>query len=976
MRLDDVFAGGGSLGVRMREVDWASTPLGPIESWPQSLRTSLSICLSSRFPIVLFWGPELALLYNQAYAPLLGKKHPRSIGQPGLVVWSEIRDVIEPMLRGVMRTGEATWSEDLMLAIRRGENPEESYFTFTYSPIRVESGGVGGVFCAVVETTERVLEERRLRLLNALAGTTSKASSARDVCAEVAAKIAQAREDVPFALLYLRDEASSTLELAGAANIEPGTELSPRLIRPGDRTPWPLEKGGRAIARLEAPIAGASEVVVLPIERAGVIVAGLSPLLSNSPSYERFHTLLAAGISQAVNNAVAYEQERRRAEALAEIDRAKTAFFSNVSHEFRTPLSLILGPMEDALAAAGGGLDGENLRTAHRNVLRLSKLVNTLLDFSRIEAGRAQAAYERTDLTAFTGELASVFRSAIEHAGLRFLVEMAPTPAAYVDRDMWEKIVLNLLSNALKFTFTGEISISLRAEDGDLVLVVRDTGTGVPAAEVPHLFERFHRVRGARARTHEGSGIGLALVSDLVKLHGGKIRVDSEEDRGTMFEVRIPGGVDHLPKDRVVAESSPTRAVRGAAPYVAEALRWLPGTEAQAVAASSAGGARQDPAYARERILLADDNADMRDYLTRLLRERWDVEAVGDGRAALEAMRRWRPHLVLSDVMMPELDGFGLLRAVRGDDTLKEIPVILLSARAGQEATEEGLRAGADDYLVKPFTSRELFARVTARIASSNSTQALKESATAVRQSEERYRGLAEERGHLVERLEEAVRFAEQFVAILGHDLRNPLSAIQMNADLLKRDAKSQGRAADRILSSTARMANMVGQLLDLTRSRLAGGIALDRKAIVLSDLVGSVIDEFRVIHPAREIRSGLAPELRGEWDAGRLAQVVSNLVDNALQYGDRSRPIEVRLAGREAEAVLDVHSFGPPIAPELIPVLFDPYRRGDGRGSRRKGLGLGLFITRQIVTAHGGTIDVTSDAENGTNFVVRLPYR
>jgi signal transduction histidine kinase len=289
-----------------------------------------------------------------------------------------------------------------------------------------------------------------------------------------------------------------------------------------------------------------------------------------------------------------------------------------------------------------------------------------------------------------------------------------------------------------------------------------------------------------------------------------------------------------------------------------------------------------------------------------------------------------------------------------------------VSARAGEEATLEGLRAGADDYLVKPFTSRELFARITAKIASSKSTRALKESATAIS-------ALAEERGQLVERLEEAVRFAEQFVAILGHDLRNPLSAIQMNADLLKRDA-SHGRAVDRILSSTARITNMVGQLLDLTRSRLAGGIVVEPKSIALTDVVASAIDELRVIHPAREIRSALAPDLRGDWDPGRLAQVVSNLVDNALQYGDRSRPIEVRLVGRDAEAVLEVQSFGPPIAPELISVLFDPYRRGETRGSRRKGLGLGLHITRQIVAAHGGAIDVSSDAENGTIFAVRLP--
>ena len=733
MTLDEVFVGDASLGALMREVDWAKTPLGPVESWPQSLRTSLSICLSSRIPIVIFWGSDLALLYNQAYVALLGNKHPDAIGQPGLVVWSEIRDVIEPMLRGVMHTGEATWSEDLMLAIRRGEIPEESYFTFTYSPIRVEAGVVGGVFCAVVETTDHVLEERRLRLLNALAETTSSASSVRSACAQAAVQISRAGGDVPFALLYLVDVSSSSFELVGAANIEPGTEQAPRVIRAGDRTPWPIDRGVTTIAKLDAPIEGATEVVVLPMERLGFIVVGLSPLLSKSPSYERFHRLLAASISQAIAKAIAYEEERRRAEALAEIDRAKTAFFSNVSHEFRTPLTLILGPMEEALASPRRALEGENLETAHRNVLRLSKLVNTLLDFSRIEAGRAHATYESTDLAALTAELASVFRSAIEHAGLRFLVEMAPLPESdvYVDRDMWEKIVLNLLSNALKFTFSGQISISLRPADKDVVLVVQDTGTGIPASELPHLFERFHRVRGATARTHEGSGIGLALVSELVKLHGGTIRVESEEGRGTMLEVRVPMGAAHLPKDRVMSHAAPAHAIRGAAPYVEEALRWLPASTERG-SEPPVEDAMAVSARSRERIVLADDNADMREYLVRLLSERWEVEAVGDGHAALEALRRRPPHLLLSDVMMPGLDGFALLRAVRSDEMLKEIPVILVSARAGEEATEEGLRAGADDYLVKPFTARELFARITAKIATSKNARALRENAIAI----------------------------------------------------------------------------------------------------------------------------------------------------------------------------------------------------------------------------------------------------
>jgi signal transduction histidine kinase len=279
--------------------------------------------------------------------------------------------------------------------------------------------------------------------------------------------------------------------------------------------------------------------VIVPIrsneahELAGLLVAGVSPRL-RLDHHRSFIELAAAQVASAVATARAYEEERKRAEALAEIDRAKTLFFSNVSHEFRTPLTLMLGPLEELkgelgrMGASPSGSRYQQLDLAHRNALRLLKLVNTLLDFSRIEAGRVQAVYEPTDLASATAELASVFRSAIEKAGLRLVVDCMPlSEAAYVDREMWEKIVLNLLPNAFKFTFAGEIEVKLRQTGDHFTLAVRDTGTGIPAHELPKLFERFHRVAGAHGRTHEGSGIGLALVQELVKLHGGTVSVES-----------------------------------------------------------------------------------------------------------------------------------------------------------------------------------------------------------------------------------------------------------------------------------------------------------------------------------------------------------------------------------------------------------------------------------------------------------------
>jgi PAS domain S-box-containing protein len=730
----DLLAGGGEMGERMRAFDWSQTPVGPVEGWPQSLRTAVSICLNSKFPMVIWWGPELTLVYNDGWIPILGPaKHPRALGSPGREIWPEIWDVIGPMFESVMITGQATWSDDGLLLVNRYGYTEEAYFTWSYSPIRDESGGVGGVFTAVTETTTRVVGERRLKTLRELGERgLAEAGIAEQACRAAAAALAGNPHDFPFALIYLLDKEGQQARLCGTVNLPPGTAMSPETVAVGSRGDvWGFL---RAVETNQGQLAEGLEerfgrlpagpwaddwtkrALVLPLARAGAqelpagfLVAGISPRLAFEDDYRSFLDLTAGQIATAIANARAHEETRRRAEALAEIDRAKTDFFSNLSHEFRTPLTLMLGPLKDTLADPRlPAPDRELLDVAHRNSLRLLKLVNTLLDFSRIEAGRIQASYEPTDLGAFTADLASVFRSAVERAGLRLVVDCPPMDEpVYVDREMWEKIVLNLLSNAFKFTFEGAIEVSLRRADRRVELAVRDTGTGIPAEEIPHLFERFHRVKNARGRTFEGSGIGLALVQELVKLHGGTVRAESEVDRGTTFTVSLPLGKAHLPADRIGAERAlPSTGSRGEA-YVEEALRWLPvGTESP--------GERNTISSAC--ILLADDNADMREYVRRLLSEHYEVVAVPDGAAALQAAREQPFDLVLSDVMMPRLDGFGLLAALRSDERTKTLPVILLSARAGEESRVEGLQAGADDYLFKPFSARELLARVDAHL--------------------------------------------------------------------------------------------------------------------------------------------------------------------------------------------------------------------------------------------------------------------
>ncbi len=724
--LQQVIPGGGEMGGRIRSYNWAGTPLGPPQRWPQSLKTAVRIMLTSRFAMWMAWGPELTFLCNDAYLPTLGVKRDWALGSRSDRVWAEIWPDIGPRIQRVLKSGVATWDEGLRLLLERSGYAEETYHTFSYSPLANDAGDTSGMLCVVTEESDRLIGERRLRALRDLATRTSSARTEADVIAAVQ-DVARAEPlDLPFAFTYLLDDAGQTLHRPASAGTEPRPGLPERLNL--NDPAWPLRAvvTDRTPALLEAlPTQTAPDgerapdrALALPIAQqgqaraAGALVVGLNPYRPLDDRYRSFLDLFASQVAAGLASVRAFEEERRRAQALAEIDRAKTAFFSNVSHEFRTPITLMLGPLEDVLGGPDAltGAQRGQLDLAYRNAQRLLKLVNTMLDFTRIEAGRADAAYQPTDLAAFTADLASAFRSLVEGAGLRFTVDCPPlSEAVFVDRDMWEKVVLNLLSNAFKFTFEGEIELHLREVDGQAQLTVRDSGTGIAQDQLPRVFERFHRVEGARGRTFEGTGIGLALVRELVGLHGGDIRVASALGEGTTFTVTVPLGRAHLPADRLRG-ARPAEPTTARSAFVREAAQWLDTTEAPAENTVDA------PPGARPRVLLADDNADLRAYVQRLLHDEYDLVVTRDGEQALEAARAQRPDLVLSDVMMPHLDGFGLLRALRADPATRQLPVILLSARAGEEARLDGLEAGADDYLAKPFSARELRSRIRTQL--------------------------------------------------------------------------------------------------------------------------------------------------------------------------------------------------------------------------------------------------------------------
>ncbi len=995
---------------RVRAFDWSGTALGPIDRWPFHLRLALGICLDSGFPIALYLGPELVLVYNDAWSSIPGDRHPWALGQPAREVWPEIWEAIEPSFRQVMATGEAIVAKDAYFSLQRHGYTEECYFDYTLGALRGPGGTVDGIFNAAIERTYRVLGERRMRLLRELAQRTAAARTVEETCAEVCATLAGAAEDVPFALTYLLRGDGREAELAGSTRLERETPASPCRVDLGGEgaDPWSLAAVARTgepqlISDLPGrfgPLPGgawpepAGQALVLPIAAAGLdrlagfLVAGVSPRRVLDDEYRAFFELAAGQVATAFANARAYQHERQRAEALAELDRAKSAFFSNVSHELRTPLTLILGPLEDLLGEAGDRLPPkaqELLEVVRRNSLRLMRLVNTLLDFSRIEAGHARASFQPTDLALVTRGLAGSFDSACKRANLQLVVDCPPLPApVYVDREMWERIVLNLISNAFKFTLEGEIEVRLRASQHGCELAVRDTGIGIAELDQAHLFERFHRVAVTKARSFGGTGIGLSLVKELTRLHGGTVRAESVLGQGSTFFVNLPFGAAHLPSEQVVA--GPERPdLPGRHPYLEETLEWL--------TLEREGGPREpeEPQVERPLVLVADDNADLREYLRRLLAGSFEVEAVADGRWALAAASRRRPALVLADVMMPGLDGFALLRALRADPGLRTVPVILLSARAGEESRVEGLEAGADDYLPKPFSSRELLARVSATLELARLREVVEREAgraEGLREREAALQRLNEELELRVqmrtEELEQASLAKDHFLATMSHELRTPLNAvIGFTGTLLMRLpgplTQDQEKQLSIVQSSARHLLSLINDLLDLTKIE-SGKVELQLEAVPLREVVAEVITSLRPLARAKGLLLGSEiPEesLLVRADRRALSQILLNLAGNGIKFTEEG---EVRIAatagaeGGRSVVALSVIDTGVGIRPEDQARLFQPFTQlGDTTQHRAGGTGLGLHLSQRLATLLGGEVRCQSEPGRGSTFTLVL---
>jgi PAS domain S-box-containing protein len=1099
----------------IRSRDWSMSPLGPLSGWPQSLRTTVSLCLASNFPINIVWGPQHIQIYNDGYRVLCGDKHPDSLGMDYKACWESAWPVLgEPFEQA--RQGKTSFLENQRMFLFRYGYLEETFFTFSLSPIRDESGGYGGIFHPVTETTTTILSERRTRAVRDLTARLANAKTGADVAELTLASLSEFAFDLPFVLLYER-RGNQHYGLVGATGIDSGTAISPLELAPGLPAPWPLQDllANAAIAEVGdlraligdapcGPYPEAPEVgFAFPVHRPGadgpvaLMLTAASPRLPLDDTYRGFIDLIAAAYSAALARVAAMEEERRRLDMLAALDRAKTIFFSNVSHEFRTPLTLMLGPLDDLLQNHVLPADQQALATiARRNAQRLLKLVNTLLDFSRMESGRAGARFEPIDLAAFTAELTSGFRSACERAGLRLLVDTPPLQKpVWVDRDMWEKIILNLMSNAFKFTLEGTIAVTLNPGPLGATLTIADTGVGIPDADLPHVFDRFHRVEGRAGRSVEGTGIGLALVREMVELHGGAASVDSTPGQGTVFTVSIPYGEG---KAEALETPQPAAPSPRSAVYIDEATRWLHDDGDRAAAAA---GAPQAAKAVRGHVLLADDNADMRAYVGRVLEENgYVVEAVTNGAAALAAIRRGPlPDILISDVMMPELDGFGLLRAVRDDEHAGKLMVMLLSARAGEEARLEGLGAGADDYIVKPFSARELIARVDSAITlarvrdgATRREEALltrievAESRSALRRSEAQVdsvfeqtaAGVAEadlagrllrvndrycqilgypreallgqkigafihpedwprnaallaelgrtgrpfdldnrfvrpdgrtvwvtkaiapilgpdgdvatmlavvfdisDRKEAEMRLIEADRNKDEFLAMLAHELRNPLAPISAAAALIGKVTLDQARltrTSEVIARQVRHMTGLIDDLLDVSRVT-RGHVTITKAPEDLKQVIANAVEQVKPLIEAHRhtlVLAACAQPVTVMGDQKRLVQVLTNLLNNAAKYTPAGGRIDVDLSARDGKAVVSIRDNGLGIARDVQARVFDLFSQAARTSDRSQGgLGLGLALAKSLVELHDGTIYCDSAGLGmGSTFTIVLP--
>jgi signal transduction histidine kinase/ActR/RegA family two-component response regulator len=698
--------GGGEAGAAARAFDWSKTALGPVELWPASLKAVVGLMLNSRHPMFLWWGPELIQIYNDAYLPSFGAgKHPAAMGQRGEDCWPEIWPIIYPQIDEVMSRAKASWHEDDMVPVWRGDRIEEVYWTYGYSPVFSDARTVGGTLVVCTETTARVVAERRHRALRSLAKSTAMATTVPAVLAAAAELFEETPNDIPFALIYMNEKATgepvlcrsvglgateqiavdavSRAKLRVAAGRAPIALASDEIGVSLPGRPWPEPSTGAFVAPLgDRRIAHPS----------GFFVFGLSPRLPFDAAYHD-HLLqivehLGLVLARIETYRVKEEAAAEHANLLRELEaanRAKDEFLAMLGHELRNPLSPIVTAI-DLLKRRAGGATNREQEIIERQVGHLVRLVDDLLDVSKITRGKIALRKEPVEIAGVIAKALEMASDLFEQRRHQLSID-APAEGLRVEGDpvRLAQVIANLLTNAARYTEPGGL-VSVRAflDGSDVVVVVTDSGAGIAPDLLPRVFDLFVQGQRSTDRKEGGLGLGLALVRSLVELHGGTSVARSDgPGRGSEFEIRLPAtarAADVVP------------AVRAPA--------------AKGVAAS-------------RRVLVVDDNVDSAELLREMLQ--WvghEVAMAHDGPSALATAEWFVPDVAVLDIGLPVMDGYELGRRLHERPQGARCRLIALSGYGQERDRVKSKESGFEAHLVKPVDGARLLRIVAGDIDS------------------------------------------------------------------------------------------------------------------------------------------------------------------------------------------------------------------------------------------------------------------
>ena len=662
-------------------------------------------------------------------------------------------------------------------------------------------------------------------------------------------------------------------------------------------------------------------------------------------------------------------------EELKELDNAKMRFFSNVSHELRTPLTLILGPLEVILRGNQNPDLRPLLEAMEANARRLLRHVNALLDFAKIDAGKIECNYEYDSLGKILQGLVIAARPHLLNRKISLVMEgLDSIPETILDVDKVETMAANLLSNAIKFTPDGGRITIKAGEEGEIVwFEVEDTGIGIPKDKLDMIFERFHQVDDALNKNREGTGLGLAMVKQLTRIHTGKVTVQSRLGEGTTFRIELPKRPDSKSLERrgiIGRRREDQMSYARTVALISPAGEQKSGSQTETLLADvlrSRFGNDQNTTHRIRnlappdalKVLVVDDNQDLRTFIADLLADDYRVEMAQDGVEGLELARRWAPDLIVSDIMMPRMDGYEFTRQIRQDPSLSQIPVILATAKSGGEAVAEGLEVGANDYLAKPFEIRELKARVAAQLR----TRRLE-------------RNLSERESRLAA--------IGKMTSAIVHDLKNPLSAIIGFAEITRQDVLT-GKGSEMVtqdlepvISEANRLSRMIAEVLDFARGSSSDlNLVPTELAVYLETVCSPLKQKLTAMGIELILHHESGVNLLVNIDNDRMLRVVENLIQNAQEAiwtgGQDTRDKHIWITTRcdERSVSVRIADDGPGISPEMIPNLFDAFTTG----KKRSGTGLGLATVRNLVLAHGGEITAEpKSAEGGAAFLLKFP--